>query len=156
MKPFLVSILLLLSCSVAAQKKMLDHADFDIWNTIENEVLSPDGAHVMYSLERGEADQFLKIHSSDGTPVFNYDRGQDGQFSHDSQFALFTIKAWKDSVMEMKRRKVKKDELPKDSLGIYRVSDQSLVKIGGVRSYKVPEKWGGFIAYQLEAEKAKK
>ena len=156
MKPFCYSALLLLTFSAVAQKKMLDHADFDIWNTIEKEALSPDGAYVIYSLEQGEADQYLKVRRTDGTPVFDYDRGQDGQFTWDSQFALFTIRAWKDSVQELRRKKVKKEDLPRDSLGIYRLPDGTLEKIGGIKSYKVPEQWSGYIAYQLEAEEAKK
>lgn len=135
------------------QKKIMDHADFDRWNTIENEAISPDGRHLIYSLERGEADQFLKLRDADGQLVFAHDRAEKGSFTHDSEFVLFTIKAWKDSVMEMKRRKVKKDALPKDSLGIYRLSDGRLEKIPGIHGYKVPRKWSGYIAYQLAVQK---
>ena len=156
MKPVLVALCLLLSFSLAGQKKVLDHADFDIWNTIENQRLSPDGAYVMYSLERGEADQFLKIKRTDATPVFAYDRGENGQFTFDSNYAVFTIKAWKDSVMAMKRRKVKKKDLPMDSLGVYNLSSGTLEKIARIQSLKVPEKWSGYIAYQIDPEPAGK
>lgn len=152
MRPSLLFLLIAFTCSLSAQKKMLDHADFDIWNTIENETLSPDGAHVMYSLEKGEADQYLRILRSDGSPVFAHERAGDGRFTYDSEYALFSIRAWKDSVLEMKRRKVKKEDLPLDTLGIYRFSDGHLEKIPRVRSFKVPEKWAGFIAYQPEPE----
>ncbi len=150
MKPFFLALSLLLSFSLAGQKRILDHADFEIWKTIENERLSPDGAYVMYSLERGEADQFLKIKRSDATPVFEHDRAEDGRFTFDSKYALFTIKAWKDSVMAQKRRKVKKKDLPMDSLGIYHLPTGTLEKIARVRSLKIPEKWSGYIAYQID------
>ena len=156
MKPFFLALFLLFAVSLAGQKKILDHADFEIWNTVENERISPDGSHVIYSLERGEADQFLKLKKSDGTSVLEYDRAENGRFTYDSKYALFTIKAWKDSVMAMKRRKVKKKDLPMDSLGIYNLSSGNLEKIARVRSVKIPEKWSGYIAYQIDPEPAEK
>jgi len=157
MKNYLTTLLaLFILIGVQAQKKILDHTDFEIWNSIEDETLSPDGSLIMYSLEKGEADHYLKIKDASGQLLFNYPRGQKGQFTYDSQTALFTIKAWKDSVMDMQRRKVKKNDLPKDSLGIYHVNEGKLEKIGRIKSYKIPEKWSGYLAYQIEEEKKEK
>ncbi len=136
---------------MSAQKKILDHADFNIWNSIENESIAVDGNHVMYDLEQGEKDHFLKIRNADGSLIFSYDRGEQGAFTYDSQYAIFKIKAWKDSVLAMKRRKVKKDKMPKDSLGIYHLKTGKLEKIARVKSVKIPEEWSGHLAYQLEA-----
>ena len=58
--------------------------------------------------------------------------------------------------MVVKRKKTKKDELPKDTLAIYNINKNLLTKIGNVKSYKSPEKWDGFIAYLLEEVKAVK
>lgn len=155
------ALALLVLCSVfqapvQAQKKVLDHPDFDIWNTIESPSLSSDGQHVMYSLERGEADNFLYIHRSDGREVLIHDRAQDGRFTRDARYALFTIKAWKDSVDAMKRRKLKKKDLPLDSLGIFELSTSTLVKIPRLKNYKVPEEWSGFVAWQYEPDTPQK
>ncbi len=152
--PFVLTLITAVSFS---QKKILDHSDFDVWNTIKNEAISSNGAYVLYSLERGEKDHFFKVQDAKGNFVLEYDRGQKGEFTYDSQYAVFTIKAWKDSVIAMKKRKVKKDKLPKDSLGIFNLNNQSLVKVGPVKSYKIPEEWSGYLAYQLEdIKKAKK
>ncbi|MEN8248730.1 MAG: prolyl oligopeptidase family serine peptidase [Bacteroidota bacterium] len=139
-----------------AQKKTLDHPDFDIWNTIEDKSISPNGSFIMYSLEKGEKDNHLKVKDSSADIVFGYERSSKGQFTFDSEFALFTIKAWQDSVKEMKRKKVKKKDMPKDTLGVYSLKNKSLTKIANVKSYKIPEKWAGFVAYQLEEVKAEK
>lgn len=156
MKLIFTAFTLFLSIALSAQNRVLDHSDFEIWNTVENETLSPDGNFVMYSLERGEADQFLKIKRSDASPVFTYDRARDGQFTQDSRYAIFRIKAWKDSILDMKRKKVKKKDMPMDSIGVYNLSSGVLEKTGRIKSYKVPEKWSGFIAYQFEPEAEKK
>ncbi len=149
----IIPVFLMFCGMLSGQKKILDHADFEIWNSIENEQISTDGSFVMYSLEEGEKDQYLKIKKSDGNPVFEYDRAGDGAFTHDSKFAVFAIRAWKDSVAALKRRKVKKDDLPKDSLGIYDLKKGALTKLPGVRSFKVPEKWSEYVVFQVAPEK---
>ncbi|MET1258909.1 prolyl oligopeptidase family serine peptidase [Flagellimonas sp. DF-77] len=138
-----------------AQKKVLDHSDYDRWRTIEGEAVSPNGSYVLYSLEQGEKDHSLSVLDTKANVILRYPRGQKGQFSYDSNYAIFTIKAWKDSVDAMKRRKVKKKDLPKDSLGILNLKDGSLTKIGNIKSYRLPEEWSGYLAYQLEEIKKK-
>jgi dipeptidyl aminopeptidase/acylaminoacyl peptidase len=149
-------LLCLISISIFAQKKVLDHSDVELWNTIKNKSISNDGQFVMYALENGEKDSYLKIKDAKANLVFGHERASKGQFNYDSNFVLFTIKAWKDSIIEMKRRKVKKPKLPKDTLGVFNIKNKSLVKIANVKSYKLPKKWSGYVAYLLEDIKADK
>lgn len=137
------------------QKKILDHSDYGLWSTIKDEAISPNGRYVLYSLEKGEKDHFFKVQDAKGNFVLEYDRGQKGRFTYGSQYAIFTIKPWRDSVMALQRKKVKKDKLPKDSIGIFNLKQKELAKIGNVKSYKLPEKWSGYLAYQLEEIKKK-
>ena len=155
---FRICLLLLLVNVTYAQKKVLDHSDKGIWNTIENRTISNNGDFVLYSLKKGDRDQHLKIKDGKANLLFEYERSERGQFSYDSKFAFFNIKAWKDSVAEMKRKnkKIKKDKLPKDTLGIYNIESGAFDKIANVKSYKVPEKWSGYVAYMLEDIKEKK
>ena len=150
MKRYFTLSVFLIATSIFAQKKMLDHADFELWNTIQDEAISPNGNYTLYSLEKGEKDNLLKVKDAKGNLVFDYERAEKGQFTYDSEFVLFTIKAWKDSVTAMKSRKVKKEYLPKDSLGILNLTNGNVLKIGNVKSYKIPEKWSGYVAYLLE------
>ncbi|SNR34430.1 Dipeptidyl aminopeptidase/acylaminoacyl peptidase [Lutibacter flavus] len=156
MKIFLTTLLIFISLSIFAQKKILDHKDLEIWNTIKNKTISSNGEFIMYSLEKGEKDSWLKIKNGTGGLVFEHERSEKGQFTYHSKYALFTLKPWKDSIKELKRSKVKKDDLPKDTLGIYNLNTKSLHKLGNVKSYKTPEKWSGFIAYLLEDIKSVK
>lgn len=153
MKAIISTLIILLTISTFAQKKILDHSDFDIWNTIQGQSISPNGIFIMYSLEKGEKDNHLKLKDSNANLIFEHERSERGQFTYDSEFAIFTIKAWQDSITEMKRRKVKKDKMPKDTVGIYDLHSKSLHKIPNVKSYKLPQKWSGFIAYTFEADK---
>lgn len=156
MKSLLTSLLLLFTIYTFSQKKILDHKDFDIWNVVKNSTISSDGNFIMYSLEKGEKDNFLKIKDSKAQLIFEYLRGEEGRFTYDSNYALFTIKPLLDSIKELKRKKIEKDNLPKDSIGIFNLKDKTFTKIANVKSYKVPEKWSGFIAYLLDDVKADK
>ena len=156
MKYSILSLLLLFSFSSYGQKKILDHPDFDIWNTIQNRSISRDGNFIMYSLEKGETDNHLKIKDGKANLVFEHERGENGRFTYDSDFALFTIKAWQAEVREMKRAKVPKDKMPQDTLGIYDLRIKSVLKIPHLKSYKTPQKWSGYVAYQLNEIKSEK
>ncbi len=146
-------ILLIISFNVHAQKKVLDHKDFDIWNRIQNSQISSNGDFIMYSLQRGEEDSFLKIKDKNANLIFEHDRAENGVFSYNSKYAIFEIKEWNDTIIEMKRRKVKKDKMPMDSLGIFNLQNKTLVKISNIKSYRNPEKWSGYLAYTYDLQK---
>ena len=131
---------ILISQNTLAQKKILDHPDFDIWNRVRSPKLSAEGDFIIYSIEKGEKDQHIKIKDNQSNLIFDYERSESGELTYDSKFAVFTIKAWKDSIVEMKRRKVKKDKMPKDTIGIFNLKDNSFSKIANIKSYKLPEK----------------
>ena len=153
MKSSILTLLLLCTISSFAQKKILDHKDFDIWNVIQNDQISRDGKYVMYALQKGEADSHIKIKDGKGNLIFEHERSQGGQFTFNSDFSLFTIKTWQADIREMKRDKVDSDDMPNDTLAIYNLNRKSLTKIANVKSYDLPEKWSGFVAYTLEEGK---
>ncbi|MEL7120424.1 MAG: prolyl oligopeptidase family serine peptidase, partial [Bacteroidota bacterium] len=66
------------------------------------------------------------------------------------KYLAFTIKPDVELVKELKRKKTKSKDMPKDSLGIYDLSSGKLEKIPGLLSFKMSEKWAGWIAYHAE------
>lgn len=157
MRCVIVLFLLFLSTlSVSAQKKVMQHEDKALWNRIRNVNISNSGDHVLYALDKSEREQTIHLKSIKGELIMSHPRSKSGQFSFDSRFVAFSVNAWKDSIKEMKRRKVKKKDLPKDTLVIYNIRKQSIAKVANVKSYKMPEKWSGIVAYMLEPVKAKK
>ena len=156
MRILVILSLFCISIPTSAQKRALEHEDKALWNRIRNVQLSNSGDHLLYALEKGEKDQTLQLQTINGNVLMSYERTTNAQFSHDSKYVAFSVAAWKDSIKEMKRRKVKKKDLPKDSLLIYDIQAGSLHKIARVKSFKMPEKWSGILTYTLEAEKKKK
>ena len=139
-----------------AQKKVMQNEDKGLWNGIRNVKISNSGDYVLYALEKGEKDQSLQLLNVDGVKIMSYERSKGGQFSYNSEYAVFAVNAWKDSIREMKRKKVKKKDLPKDTLMIYNIKEKSLQKLPNVKSYRLPEKWSGIVAYMLETPKPAK
>ena len=150
---------LLFICSldvVGQQKKPLDHDVYDIWNRITRNAISNNGDWIMFTLAPEDKDAELRIKDSNGNLSYQAERGDSGSFSFDSQFAVFKIKAFKDSVKAAKREKKKGPDMPKDSLAIFNLSSGEVVKIPRVKTFKMPKETGGMLAYLLEKSDKKK
>lgn len=153
MRYLIVIGILLLTSNVTAQKKVMQHEDKGLWNRIRNVEISNSGDYMLYNLGPEEKDQTLHLINTNGDKIMSHPRSKGGQFSYDSDYTFFTVNAWKDSIQEMKRKKVKKRDFPKDTLVIYDNKQNSVTKIPNVKSYRLPEKWSGIVAYMLEAPK---
>jgi dienelactone hydrolase len=155
---YLLAVVLFSFTNLNAQKeskKILDHEDFDIWKEIVNPLLSNDGRWVAYELQPGEGDPQLALYDGQNNREKLFSRADQAAFSADSRFLVFRIHPPVDTVRHLRRQKVKKDKLPKDTLAIYRLHDGELVKIPNLKSYKLPQKWAGWLAYHVEMPKAK-
>ncbi|PIO48468.1 MAG: hypothetical protein CMR00_04975 [[Chlorobium] sp. 445] len=135
---------------LAQSKKPITHDVYDSWKSISGHTISNNGKYAAYSLTPQEGDATLMIHTLPSKDSKAIERGENAQFSADSEFLVFKIKPQLDSVKAQKRRKVRAENLPKDSLGIYALQIGELIKIARVKSFKMPEKAGGWLAYQHE------
>ncbi|MEA5458622.1 prolyl oligopeptidase family serine peptidase [Arcicella sp. LKC2W] len=168
-KNLLLILCLILSFSISAQKKkkknkevevvvpipkkVLTHDVYDSWKEIPDRMISNDGANVVYTLNPQEGDGRVVIHSLKSTKIDSVQRATDIRLTNDAEFAIFKIKPQLNLVKSMKRLKKKKDDMPKDSLGLYNLKSYSLAKVPNLISYKIPEKAGGWVAYQIEEVK---
>ncbi|HTY59067.1 MAG TPA: S9 family peptidase, partial [Bacteroidota bacterium] len=131
-------------------KKPLSHDVYDSWTRITGESVSRDGAHVMYTLEPQEGDARLIIYARAGGGTDTIARGTGGKFTQGSDFALFTIRPLFSAIKKARDEKKKGDDAPKDSLGILNLATHAVEKIPRVKSFRLPEKGSGWVAYQME------
>jgi len=163
MKSYLVLSLLLISsfgysqkkasAPIAPLKKTLSHSVYDGWKEITFKALTPDGKFAAFSINPQDGDGKVIFHNIKTNSQDSVKRAAEIVLTFDSRYAVFKIKPQEKIVKDLRRQKKKKEDLPKDSLGIYTFSTRKTEKIADVKSYKVPEKAGGVIAYQLEAKK---
>lgn len=139
------------------EKRPLEIADVHRWRKIERQQSTPDGQWIAYLLTpTTEGDNTLCLWQASTDKTTTFDRAADPQFSHDGQYLIFKIKPPLDTLKAQRRRKVKDDDLPKDSLGVYALATGAFEQFSDVRSYALPEKWSGWLAYQLEPAKEEK
>ena len=135
---------------VNAQKKPLDHSVYDSWERIDEKLISANGKFVVYTIAVQEGDSKLIIQSTKGDILREIPRGYNATITEDDKFVVCRIKPTYKQTRDAKIAKKKPDEMPKDSLGIYDIENVKLEKIARVKSYKTPEKAGGWLAYLME------
>lgn len=135
------------------QKKPLSHAVYDQWKEITYRSLTNDGSFVVYTINPQDGDGRIVFHNLKNFAQDSVKRAADIALTWDSRNVVFKIKPQKNLVEDLRRQKKKKEDLPKDSLGIFSFASRKTEKIPDVKSYKIPQKAGGWLAYQLEAGK---
>lgn len=145
--------LLFAALPLAAQKP-LDHADVHRWRKIDQTRLSNDGQWAAWSqLPVTEGDAALLLWSAATQKTQRFERASEPQFSFDSRLLVFKIKPALDTLKAQRRRKIKEEDLPKDTLAIYTLATGQLEKIPRLKSVNVPDKWAGWMAFQIESPK---
>ncbi len=125
--------------------------DIHRWNSIERQLLSNNGQWVAYQVRSvSEGDALLYLYQAESKQTSRFERAENPVFSADNKWLFFTIKPALDSTRALKRKKVKSDDLPKDSLGILELSTGKLDKIARVQRFSVPEYWSDWAFIQLE------
>ncbi|WP_372947186.1 alpha/beta hydrolase family protein [Mariniphaga sp.] len=152
MRRIVLLFLCLVSIGVLAQhpaKKSLTIDDFGSWNTLSNPIISNDGTRVAFEQNPQKGDGMLIVKS--GKSDFDtIPRGNKAAFGPENDFIIFSIKQPEDSIRKAKLDKVKKEDMPKDSLGIWVFSRNEINKYPKLKSYKIPEENARWIAFTVE------
>ena len=142
--------LVLLSFGAAAQKKPLDHAVYDSWQSVTERKVSADGRWAVYVVDVQEGDGEVVIQRTDDTYRKTFQRGYNVSISPDSRYAVFRIKPRYADNRQARIRKAKPDDMPKDSLAIVRLGTDSVVYYDRVKSYRMTERGASRLAIHRE------
>lgn len=154
MKYFLSFIILSISYLATSQKKQLDHTVYNDWKKLNNTTLSKDGNFVSYTINPYKGDGWLYIYNKKKNTLDSIHRGYNPTFSDNNTFVTFLITAGFDTLRNCELNKVKKEDWPTDTLAIYLLEKDSLIKIPNVKSFKVAEQ-SDWIHYLLNDNKLK-
>jgi len=150
----IIIVSLLLTTITLAQpttnKKPITQTDYPAWKIINSTQISNDGRWVIYEVNPQKGDGALYIYNTETNRYDSIVRGYSAKFSGDSKFLACKIKPEQDTVIKAKLAKKKKDDLPKDSLGIYVMEKNHLTKVARVKSFKLAEEGSSWLAYHLE------
>ena len=164
MKPlFCLALLAVTLCSYAQKKsatpptkKPLSHTVYDQWKEIPTKALTPDGNYAAITINPQDGDGKVVFYHLKTGMQDSVKRGGNITLTFDSKYAVFKISPQQNVVKDLRRKKKKKEDMPKDTLAIYSFATRKTEKIPDVKMYKVPEKDGGWVAYTLEAKQTKK
>lgn len=146
-------ILLISFClpGMQAQEKIpLDHSVYDDWKSIQNSSISNDGKLVTYEIVPQEGDGLLFLYDAESGHFDSIERGYKPKLSSNSNMLFFRIKPQFDTIRAAKLKKVKKDKLPKDSLGIWIIETGDVMKFPGLKDFQIPEEKSDWIAFQIK------
>jgi hypothetical protein len=130
---------LLTTSILFGQKKVIDHTAYNGWKKNENQLVSPNGKFVSFEINPHRGDGFLYIYHVESGKTDSIPRGKGAQFSMNSDYIAFRILPGFDTLRNCELNKVDKKKWPKDSLGIYLLTSDSLIKIPLLKSFSVGE-----------------
>ena len=134
----------------AQNKKTLTHEVYDGWKSVGEKVISNNGKLIVYAVNPQEGDGMLEMHNIPENKISRAERGYNAVISADSRFVFFKIKPRFKDVRQARIKKKKPEEMPKDSLGLFSVMNDSIQKIPSVKSFRTPGKNGNWLAYLAE------
>ncbi|WP_276486138.1 alpha/beta hydrolase family protein [Paraflavitalea pollutisoli] len=142
---------LLLSATLMAQKKPLDHTVYDGWQSIGERAISNNGKYVAYAITPQEGDGTLVIQAADNSWKKEIARGYGATITEDSRYVVFKIRAPFKETRDARIKKKTPNDMPKDSLGILELGKGDITKTARVKSFKTPVKGTGqWVAYLLD------
>ncbi len=132
-----------------AQKKVIDHTVYDGWKELKSSRLSNDGKWLGYIIEPQLGDGTLFLRNNNDESSKSIPRGDKFEFGPESNYLIGRIDPGYDTIRTLKLAKVKSSKQPKDSIFIWYLKQDSVVKIPKYSSYSVPDS-GHFLVYKQD------
>jgi dipeptidyl aminopeptidase/acylaminoacyl peptidase len=151
MRIFIFLMLFFFSTKLLAQeKKPLTHSVYDDWRSVGERLISNDGNFIVYTVipQEGDADLVIQNITTKFKKIIA--RGYAAVITADSKNVICKIKPFFKDTRQAKIKKKKVDEMPKDSIAIIELGKDSILKFARVKSFKIPEKSGDWLAFQFE------
>jgi len=155
---FLLTLIFSLQVAKAQKtgKRPLTTMDFSFWKSIENQAISNDGKWTSFEInpQKGDGNLIVKSITTDKTDTIH--RGFEGRFSPGSDFIVYKIKQSDDTIRLAKKKKLKKEQMPKDSLGIMVISTHKHYGFPNLKQFSLPKEADGWIAFLTDMKKPEK
>ena len=135
----LVSALLAVTVSAAAQKKPLNHDAYDGWQAVSGTALSPSGKVITYAVnpQEGDGTLFFRIAGKKDSRVIEIPRGYQARLLDNDTYAVCLIKPEFQKTRRAKIKKLTGDKLPQDSLAIIDLQTGEIRKYPNVKSFQM-------------------
>lgn len=143
-----LSTLFIQGISQTNSRKILSPDDFAGWKTLSGQQISNNGEYILYEQNPQQGDGMLII--TDGKKTDTIPRGSQAMFGPENDFAAFRIKPAFEEVRKAKIKKVKSEEMPADSFGIWVFANDTVIRYPQAKSFTVPERNAKWIPVLLK------
>ncbi len=156
MKISLLAILLLqvltgIVISAPSEKKPLTHDDYDGWNFLSRQQISPDGNWISWEVNPQSGDGWLHYLDRRTGTVDSVARGTRVSFSPGSEYMAFRIRPQAAEIRRVKAENKRGSQMPRDSIAIYMLESGIRMYIPRVRSFAIAREDSPWIAIHLHA-----
>ena len=138
------------------EKKPLTVSDFAAWQVVSKPIVSNDGKLAAYELNPQKGNGVLIVKAIDGKTSDTLSRGFDAKFSPESNFIVYKIKQPEDSIRSAKKKKLKKEQMPKDSVGILVFIPAKAYAFPNLKQFSLPKQNAQWVAFLSDMKKEKK
>lgn len=139
-----------------ANKKPLTTTDFANWKVLDNPIISGDGKYSAFEVNPQKGDGNLVVKPIDSKKEDLLSRGYAASFSPESDFIVYKIKQPADSIRSAKKKKVKKELMPKDSIGILVFKHHKVYAFPNLKQFSLPKENAKWVAFLTDMKKEKK
>jgi dipeptidyl aminopeptidase/acylaminoacyl peptidase len=146
----------LLAIATFSQKPPLDHSVYDGWKSISTTTVSTDGKWVSYIINPQQGDGWIYLYNTETGKSDSTACGSKPSFSAGIKYFVYQINPSYDETRAAKKKKLKDDKMPKNSLAIRLLSSDETTIIARVKSFAVPEEKSEWMAYLLEKKEDEK
>jgi dipeptidyl aminopeptidase/acylaminoacyl peptidase len=151
-------------------KRPLTQDTYDLWRSILQPTLSPDGAWAVYTLTPTVGDGMLVARATRGATEHRVARGSTGRplqsvtgqaftaqaarISGDSRHVVFLQYPAQAALDSARARRARAADQPKNALAILALATGQVTTIEKVRGFEMARDGGRFVVYQVEADSA--
>ena len=132
-------------------KRPLEHKDYEKWNSVQGQSLSPDGKWAMYTVANEKTGSTLYIRQLSSSKEYSVKFGSGGRFTDDSSHAIYYVNP--DPKVVEKLQKEKSDNIPSRKLEILNLKDGKHETIENVTSFTIPQENSDWLAIRFRAPK---
>ncbi len=153
MQKLLWIVFLTLPCWLNGQptaKKVLSSGDYAGWKTISGQKISAGGQLLVFEVNPQQGDGELQVVETASGKTRVVPRGKGAGVAPAGEFVLFRIAQPEDTLRKARLKKVKKEEMPRDSLGLLVTSSGAMIKYPGLKSFSFSEEHPQWVAFTLE------
>ena len=147
---FAILLVLASGSSLYGQKPPLSHSVYDSWESLGQSVISDNGTWAACPVNPQQGDGLLWLFNLQSGARDSVPRGNAPAFSPESRYVAYQVQPAYEDVRQAKKKKLKEDQMPKNSLEIRVLSDGRKVKAERVKSFAIPAEGSQWMAYLHE------